>query len=394
MSPHNPDRRNLLKSSGIAALAAAAASSGLAACAQTTAKSSAVSDGPNTGRCTPARNPRRMLGKLEVTALGLGCQGFGQNMYGVPQPAKADAMRVIRQAYDYGVTFFDTAEAYGPFESERLVGEAVQPFRNHIVIATKFGWDIDQTTGQRTGKLNSRPEHIRRVVDAMLGRLKTDRIDLLYQHRVDPDVPIEDVAGVVQDLMKQGKVLNWGLSEPGVQTVRRAHAVQPLTAIQNEYNLFHRGVEKDILPLCQELGIGLVPWSPLAMGTLAGYVDENSRFSAEPGMDLRAAIPRYQPAALRSNVRVIRLLQTWAKRHTCTPAQFALAWLQAQAPFVVPIPGTTKTRHLLDNLGADDVKLNANEWAQFRRELEKIQVQGFRLPEAVLKFSGVEARRK
>lgn len=232
------------------------------------------------------------------------------------------------------------------------------------------------------------------MVDAILGRLKTNRIDLLYQHRVDPDVPIEDVAGVVQDLMKQGKVLNWGLSEPGVQTVRRAHAVQPLTAIQNEYNLFHRGVEKDILPLCQELNIGLVPWLPLAMGTLAGYVDENSRFSAEPSMDLHAAIPRYQPAALRSNVRVIRLLQTWAKRHTCTPAQFALAWLQAQAPFVVPIPGTTKTRHLLDNLGADDVKLNANEWAQFRRELEKIQVQGFRLPEAVLKFSGVEARRK
>lgn len=390
MSPQNPTRRNLLKSGGVAALAVAASS--LTACANTNVQS------PNMrhtqGNCTPTPNPRRTIGKLEVTALGLGCQGFGQNMYSVPQPSKADALRVIRQAYDYGVTFFDTAEAYGPFESERLVGEAVQSFRNNIVIATKFGWDIDQATGQRTGKLNSRPDHIRRVVDAMLKRLRTDRIDLLYQHRVDPDVPIEDVAGVIQDLIKQGKVLNWGLSEPGVQTVRRAHAVQPLTAIQNEYNLFHRDVERDILPLCRELGIGLVCWSPLAMGTLAGYVDEHSRFAPDRSLDLRGIIPRYQPDAMRHNVQVIRLVQTWAKRYSCTSAQFALAWLQAQAPFVVPIPGTTKTRHLLDNLGADDVKLNANEWAQFRRELENIQVQGLRLPEAVLKFSGVEAKRK
>ena len=392
-SPDSFSRRSLLKSGSMAALAAVA-STGLVA--QSLANNRIAPSG-NTANpaiqagCTPARNPRRMLGKLEVTALGLGCQGFGQNMYGVPQPNKADALRVMRQAFDYGVTFFDTAEAYGPFESERLVGEAVQPFRNQIVIASKFGWDIDQTTGQRTGKLNSRPEHIRRVVDAMLQRLRTDRIDLLYQHRVDPAVPIEDVAGVVQDLMRQGKVLNWGLSEPGVQTVRRAHAVQPLTAIQNEYNLFHRDVEKDILPLCRELGIGFVPWSPLAMGMLAGYMDDTTAPNPDPAMDLRAIIPRYQTAQMKHNVQIIRLLRRWARQKSCTPAQFALAWLQAQAPFVVPIPGTTKTRHLLDNLGADDVKLDAAEWSAFRRELEAIAVQGLRLPEAVLKFSGVEA---
>lgn len=378
----NQSKRNLLKTGGLTALALGFSTTTVSTFAKTRAQDISTSQDK-----IPTQ---RKLGNLTVSSLGLGCQGLGQNMYGVPQPSREQVVRLVHQAFDHGVTFFDTAEAYGPFESERVVGEGVKSFRNQIVIATKFGWDIDQHTGQRTGKLNSRPEHIKRVVDAMLQRLQTDRIDLLYQHRVDPNVPIEEVAGAIQDLMKEGKVLHWGLSEAGENTIRKAHAIQPLTAVQSEYSLFFRGREKDVIPVCEELGIGFVPWSPLAMGALAGYVDADSRFEADPSKDLRGIIPRFTPEAMQQNVKLIQLVQKWAKRKLCTPAQLSLAWLMAQKPFIVPIPGTSKARHLLDNLGADDVKFTDEELAQFRQELEQIEIVGLRLPEAILNFS--EAR--
>lgn len=322
--------------------------------------------------------------------MGLGCQGFGQNMYGVPMPSREQSVEVIRKAFDYGVNFFDTAEAYGPFESERVLGEAVKPFRNEIFIATKYGWDIDQNTGQRTGGLNSNPQHIKKVVEAMLKRLRTDRIDLLYQHRADPNVPVEDVAGAVQDLMKEGKVLNWGLCEVSPETIRKAHRIQPLTAIQSEYSLFFRGREKDVIPVCEELGIGFVPWSPLGMGTLAGYVDENTKFSPNPNDDLRGIIPRFSEEAMRSNIQLINLVKKWSMKKLCTPAQFSLAWLQAQKQFIVPIPGTTKGNHLLDNIGANEISFSVEELSEFRAELDLIEIQGLRLPEMILNFSEVK----
>ncbi|MBF0752587.1 MULTISPECIES: aldo/keto reductase [unclassified Pasteurella] len=375
----NQSKRQLLKSGGLTALALGLGGTATSVVANTLNQGGLASEDK-----IPSQ---RQLGNLRVSSLGLGCQGLGQNMYAVPQPHRHHAVRLIHQAFDHGVTFFDTAEAYGPFESERVVGEGLKGIRDQVVLATKFGWDIDQKTGKRTGKLNSRPEHIKQVVDSMLQRLQTDRIDLLYQHRVDPNVAIEEVAGAIQDLMKQGKVLNWGLSEASEQTIRKAHAIQPLTAVQSEYSLFFRGREKDVIPVCEELGIGFVPWSPLAMGTLAGYVDESSRFSSDPSQDLRGIIPRFTPEAMQQNVKLIRLVQKWAKRKLCTPAQFSLAWLMAQKNFIVPIPGTTKSRHLLDNLGADDVKFSDEELAQFREELEAIDIVGLRLPEAILKFS-------
>ncbi len=375
----NQSKRNLLKAGGLTALALGLSHSAISVAANTPKQSASASKDK-----IPSQ---RKLGNLTVSALGLGCQGLGQNMYGVPQPSRQQVVRLVHQAFDHGVTFFDTAEAYGPFESERAVGEGVKSFRDQIVLASKFGWNIDQQTGKSLGGLNSRPEHIKQVVDGMLQRLQTDRIDLLYQHRVDPNVPIEEVAGAIQDLMKQGKVLNWGLSEAGEKTIRKAHAIQPLTAVQSEYSLFFREREKDVIPVCEELNIGFVPWSPLAMGALAGYVDENSRFEADPGKDLRGIIPRFTPEAMQQNVKLIRLVQKWAKRKLCTPAQFSLAWLMAQKTFIVPIPGTTKARHLLDNLGADDVQFTADELAQFRQELEAIKVVGLRLPEAILNFS-------
>ncbi len=375
----NQSKRDLLKTGGLTVLALSLGGTAVSAVANT-AKSNKVSSQDK----IPSQ---RKLGNLTVSSLGLGCQGLGQNMYGVPQPSREQAVRLVRQAFDHGVTFFDTAEAYGPFESERVMGEGIKSFRDQIVLATKFGWDIDQQTGKRTGGLNSHPEHIKQVVDGMLKRLQTDRIDLLYQHRVDPNVPIEEVAGAIQDLMKQGKVLNWGLSEAGEKTIRKAHAIQPLTAVQSEYSLFFRGREKDVIPVCEELGIGFVPWSPLAMGALAGYVDENSRFEADPSKDLRGIIPRFTPEAMQQNVKLIQLVQKWAKRKLCTPAQLSLTWLMAQKAFIAPIPGTSKARHLLDNLGADDVKFTAEELAQFRQELEAIEIVGLRLPEAILNFS-------
>lgn len=379
----NVSRRDLLKTGGLTALAMGLGTGSVLA--KNSPNSTAL---PSTNGYTKLPNQRR-LGGLTVSSLGLGCQGFGQNMYGVPEPAKEQSIKVIRQAFDHGVTFFDTAEAYGPFKSELVVGEAIKPFRDQIVLATKYGWDIDQKTGQRTGKVNSKPVHIKQVVDNMLKRLQTDRIDLLYQHRADPEVPVEDVVGAIQDLMKEGKVLHYGLCEVSPETIRKAHKIQPLAAVQSEYSLLFRGREQDVLPVCQELGIGFVPWSPLGMGTLAGYVDENTDFGTDPSKDLRGILPRFAPNVMSNNVKLLQLVQKWAKAKLCTPAQLSLSWLQAQYPFIVPIAGTTKNHHLMDNLGADGVVWTASELAQFRQEFEQIQIQGDRLPEAILRFSEV-----
>lgn len=344
-------------------------------------------------RPTPAKNQvstRRKLGTLEVSSIGLGVQNMSRT-YQTTVPTRTEMHRIIRTAYEHGVTLFDAAEAYGPLEVERILGEGVAPFRNKIVIETKFGWNIDQKTGQRLPGLNSRPDHIKLVVEGMLQRLRTDRIDLLYQHRVDPAVPIEDVAGTIKDLIKEGKVLHYGLSEPGLQTVRRAHAVHPLTAIQNEYSLFWRGPEAEVLPLCQELGIGFVAWSPLGVGFLTGAIDANTRFA--PG-DIRGGESRFSPENLPHNLALVDLLKSWGTRKNATPGQLSLAWLLAQQPWIVPIPGTTQLAHLLENNGADAVRFTADEWKQFNTEVAKIQVKGERLPPVVLQFSGVEAAAK
>jgi aryl-alcohol dehydrogenase-like predicted oxidoreductase len=328
---------------------------------------------------------KRTLGNggLEVSAIGYGCMGLSA-LYGQPTPTP-QAIAMIRAAVDRGVTFFDTAEGYGPFTNEELVGEALAPVRDQVVIATKFGWDIDPETRQRTGRLNSRPEHIRQVVDAMLTRLKTERIDLLYQHRVDPDVPIEDVAGAVKELTRQGKVKHFGLSEAAAQTVRRAHAVHPVTAVQSEYSLWTRDVEQNgVLATCEELGIGFVPWSPLGAGFLTGAIDTQTTFDAT---DFRNASPRFTPEARAANVVLVDLLKRIAGPKGATPAQLALAWLLAQKPWIVPIPGTTKLHRLEENLGAADVVLTADDLREIEEAASKITVQGARLPEAVLKFS-------
>ena len=326
----------------------------------------------------------RKLGKdLEVSALGLGCMGM-TGVYG-PGVEKADMIKLIHDAHDRGVALFDTAESYGPFTNEELVGEALQPIRDKVVIATKFGFDIDLETGARSGGTNSRPEHIRAVAEAALKRLKTDRIDLFYQHRVDLNVPIEDVAGTVKELIAEGKVKHFGLSEAGVQTVRRAHAVQPLTAVQSEYSLFWRGPEAELLPVLEELGIGFVPFSPLGAGFLTGKIDENTKFEKD---DFRNLVPRFSVEARKANMALVGVVKAVADRKSATPAQVALAWLLAQKPWIVPIPGTTKLHRLEDNLGAADLDLTADDLAEINAEASKIQVQGERLPEAVLKMSG------
>jgi aryl-alcohol dehydrogenase-like predicted oxidoreductase len=333
---------------------------------------------------------RRKLGKLEVSSIGLGVQNMSRK-YTTEVPNRAEMHNIIRTAYDHGVTLFDAAEAYGPWEVERILGEAVAPFRNKIVIETKFGWNIDQKTGQRLPGLNSRPDHIKVVVENILKRLRTDRIDLLYQHRVDPAVPIEDVVGAIKDLIGQGKVLHYGLSEPGLKTVRRAHAVHPVTAIQNEYSLLWRGPEAEVLPLCQELGIGFVPWSPLGVGFLTGAIDAQTRFA--PG-DIRGIESRFAPENLPANLALVELLGRWGTRKGATPGQLSLAWLLAQKPWIVPIPGTTQMAHMLENNGADAIRFTAEELSQFNAELARIQVKGERLPQAVLQFSAVEAAPK
>ncbi|MCR6499829.1 aldo/keto reductase [Shinella sp. CPCC 101442] len=325
----------------------------------------------------------RQIGNLEVSALGLGCMGM-TGVYGA-SPDKGEMIRLIHGAHDRGVTFFDTAEAYGPFSNEALLGEALQPIRDKVVIATKFGFDIDLETGARTGGTNSRPEHIKAVAEAALKRLRTDCIDLFYQHRVDLNVPIEDVAGAVKDLIAEGKVKHFGLSEAGVRTIRRAHAIQPVTAVQSEYSLFWRGPEAELLPALEELGIGFVPFSPLGAGFLAGKIDENTTFEKD---DFRNLVPRFSPEARKANMALVGVVKGVADRKGATPAQVALAWLLAQRPWIVPIPGTTKLHRLEENLGAVDLDLTVEDLAEIDAEASKIDVQGERLPEAVLKMTG------
>ncbi len=329
---------------------------------------------------------KRRLGKssLEVSALGLGCMSM-TSVYGPPADRK-QMINLIRAAHDLGVTFFDTAEAYGPFQNEELVGEALQPIRNNVVIATKFGFEIDLETGERRGGTNSRPEHIKKVAEAALRRLRTDRIDLFYQHRVDPQVPIEDVAGALKDLIAQGKVRHFGLSEAGVSTIRRAHAVQPVTAVQSEYSLFWREPERELLPVLEELGIGFVPFSPLGAGFLTGKIDENTKFDAT---DFRNHVPRFSPEARKANMALVEVVKTAAERKGVTPAQIALAWLLAQKPWIVPIPGTTKLHRLKENLGAVDVSLSESEIEQINESVDALALQGARLPEAALKMTGL-----
>ena len=335
----------------------------------------------------PASGKRKLGKTLEVSSVGLGVQNMSRT-YQTTIPLRTEMHNIIRTAFDKGVTFFDAAEAYGPWEVERILGEGIRPFRDKVKVATKFGWNIDQQTGRWQPGLNSKPEQIRKVVENMLKRLQTDRIDLLYQHRVDPNVPIEDVAGTIQELIKEGKVLHYGLCEPGLQTVRRAHAVHPVTAIQNEYSLIWRGPEETIIPLCEELGIGLVPWSPLGVGFLTGAIDAGTRFAQG---DIRGNETRFSPENLPGNLALVELLKKWAAQKQATPGQIALAWLQAQKPWIVPIPGTTQMAHMLENSDADQVKFMADELVAFNDELNKIQIKGERLPAGVLALSGVEA---
>jgi aryl-alcohol dehydrogenase-like predicted oxidoreductase len=333
---------------------------------------------------------RRKLGSLEVSSVGLGVQNMSRT-YQTTIPTRPEMINIIRTAFDRGLTFYDAAEAYGPHEVERILGEGVAPFRDAVVITSKFGWNIDQETGERRPGLNSRPDHIKIVVEGMLKRLRTDRIDLLYQHRVDPEVPIEDVAGAVKDLMAQGKVLHWGLSEMGRNTLRRAHAALPVTAVQNEYSMLWRGPENWVLPLCEELGIGFVPWSPLGVGFLTGAIDARTRFADG---DIRRVESRFSPENLPHNLALADLVKSWAVRKQATTAQIALAWLMAQKPWIVPIPGTTQMPHMLENIGAASVQFTPEEVAELNAAASAIQIRGARLPESVLVFSEVEAPEK
>jgi len=329
---------------------------------------------------------RRTLGNggLNVSALGLGTMGM-TSAYGPPADRRA-MVALLRTAVERGVTFFDTAEAYGPFTNEERVGEALVPLRDQVVIATKFGFDIDMQTGERRGGVNSRPEHIKAVAEASLKRLRTDRIDLFYQHRVDPNVPMEDVAGAVRELIAAGKVRHFGLSEAGVASIRRAHAVQPVAALQSEYSLWWREPEADVLPVCAELGIGFVPFSPLGAGFLTGKIDEHTTFDST---DFRNAVPRFAPGALQANMALVELVRSVAARKGATPAQIALAWLLAQHPWIVPIPGTTKLHRLDENLGALAVELTPGDLQEIDEAASKISLQGARLPESVLKMTGL-----
>jgi aryl-alcohol dehydrogenase-like predicted oxidoreductase len=332
---------------------------------------------------------KRKLGKsnLEVSALGLGCMGMSFS-YGPPKD-KQEMITLLRAAVERGVTFFDTAEVYGPFINEELVGEALAPMRDQVVIATKFGFDVSPGFDPRGMKgapsLNSRPEHIKEAVEGSLKRLKVDVIDLLYQHRVDPDVPIEEVAGAVKELIAAGKVKHFGLSEAGAQTIRRAHAVQPVTALQSEYSLWTRTIEHEILPTLEELGIGLVPYSPLGKGFLTGKIDEKTTFDST---DFRSSLPRFTPEALKANQTLIDLLGTIGQQKQATPAQIALAWLLAQKPWIVPIPGTTKLHRLEENLGAVAIELTADDLHDINTAAAQITIQGARYPEKLEQMTG------
>jgi len=328
---------------------------------------------------------KRKLGNsnLEVSAIGLGCMGMSFS-YGPPAD-RQEMISLLRTAVERGVTFFDTAEVYGPFTNEHLVGEALSPLREQVVIATKFGWEPNPQDGGKWTALNSRPEHIKQVAEGSLKRIKVDAIDLFYQHRVDPDVPIEDVAGAVKDLIQEGKVKHFGLSEAGVETIRRAHAVQPVTAVQSEYSLWWRRPEDDVLPALEELGIGFVPYSPLGKGFLTGKVNENTTFDS---IDFRNTLPRFTPEARKANQALVDLLGKVAACKNATPAQIALAWLLAQKPWIVPIPGTTKLNRLDENIGAVSVELTPDDLRDIDTAASKITVQGARYPEWLLQMSG------
>jgi aryl-alcohol dehydrogenase-like predicted oxidoreductase len=346
--------------------------------------------------CTPALkstatkpdNNKRKLGALEVSALGLGglpVVGF----YGGGVREQSHVNTIYQSAFDQGVTFFDTAEVYGPLTNEKQVGKAIAPFRKQVVLATKFGFDINPETGERKG-INSRPEHIRKAIEGSLKRLQTDYIDLYYQHRVDASVPIEDVAGTIKDLIKEGKVLHWGLSEPGLKTIRRAHAVHPLAAIQNEYSLWTLDPEKEVLPLCEELGIGFVPWCPLGYGFFTGTVNEKTKYEN----DFRSILPRLKPENITQNLKLVEYVRTWATRKNATLPQISLAWLLAQKPFIVPIPGTSQMAHLQDNIAATNLKFTAKEMQEFNAGLAAISVAGPRNATFVMDGMGVEAKEK
>lgn len=383
-SQHKPKfgRRDFLLSAG--ALAAAPLVGGVG-CASTVPQSTTAT--PVSTPTAPVSIGRRKLGSLEVSSIGLGVQNMSRT-YQTTIPRRPEMHRIIRAAFDRGITFFDAAEAYGPHEVERILGEGVAGIRDKLVIATKFGWNIDQETGARRPGLNSKPAHIKVVVEGMLKRLKTDRIDLLYQHRVDPEVPIEDVAGAIKDLMTQGKVLNWGLSEMGLETLRRAHAALPVAAVQSEYSMLWRGPEEKVIPLCQELDIGFVPWSPLGVAFLTGAIDQATRFA--PG-DIRGIETRFSPENLPHNLALVELLNKWSERKNAAPSQIALAWLMGQKPWIVPIPGTTQMAHMLENADAANVDFTSGELEELNTAVRAIEVRGARLPDVVQAFSGVEA---
>ncbi len=329
---------------------------------------------------------KRRLGNsnLEVSAIGLGCMGMSFG-YG-PAGDRGERISLIRSAVERGVTFFDTAEVYGPFTNEELVGEALAPFRGQVVVATKFGFKLDPSGGPRWVGLDSRPEHIRQVAEASLNRLKVDAIDLFYQHRVDPNVPIEDVAGAVKDLIREGKVKHFGLSEAGARTIRRAHAVQPVTAVQSEYSLWWRRPEAEVLPALEELGIGFVPYSPLGKGFLTGKINEDTAFDSS---DFRNIVPRFTPEARKANLALVDLLRGVAERKKATPAQIALAWLLARKPWIVPIPGTTKLQRLDENIGAVSVELAPDDLRDIENAASKITVHGARYPEHLEQMTGL-----
>lgn len=327
---------------------------------------------------------KRKLGRsnLEVSAIGLGCMGMSWS-YG-PAKDKKEMTTLLHAAVDRGITFFDTAEVYGPLSNEELLGEALAPFRGRVVIATKFGWKAAHEGEARWSRLDSRPEHIRQVVEGSLKRLRVDAIDLYYQHRVDPEVPIEDVAGTVKDLIQQGKVRHFGLSEAAAKTIRRAHAVQPVTAVQSEYSLWFQNPEKEVLPTLEELGIGFVPYSPLGKGFLTGKIGENAKFDST---DFRSILPRFTPEALKANQALVDLLQKIAQRKKATPGQIALAWLLGQKPWIVPIPGTTKLHRLEENMGAAEVELTPQDLRDIEHAASQITIQGARYPEQIEQMS-------
>ncbi|WP_299401937.1 aldo/keto reductase [uncultured Roseobacter sp.] len=375
-TPTDPTRRSILTAGAAAvALGSFAATRGAAQSANAPAGNSTAPQG------------RRMLGALEVSAIGLGVQNHSRT-FQTTIPNRSEMHNIIRTAFDQGITFFDTAEVYGPHESERILGEASGAFRDQIQIATKFGFNVDLETGAWAPGLISRPSHIKQAVEGSLQRLGTDRIDLLYQHRVDPEVPIEDVAGAVKDLMDEGKVLHWGLSEMGPNTLRRAHAALPVSAVQNEYSMLWRGPEDGLLALCAELGIGFVPFSPLGYGFLTGAIDMGTSFA--PG-DFRAGTSRMDTENRQANLALVDLVKSWADRKNAAPGQIALAWLLAQGPSIVPIPGTTQMPHMLENAGAAAINFTPDELAELNSQVAAIDVQGARMPPMVEAWSEVEA---